>query len=82
MEVKLSKCDEQSIEWSELDKEEDENTGPVRCGKSRDNRNDEGSISKERELQRSRDKTGFPAVNDLPEEEVTGRKGRSIKRPT
>ena len=77
MEVKLSKSDEQSIEWSELDKEEDENTG-----RSRNNRNDEGSISKERELQRSRDKAGFPAVNDLPEEEVTGRKGRSIKRPT
>ena len=45
MEVKLSKSDEQSIEWSELDKEEDENTG-----RSRNNRNDEGSISKEREL--------------------------------
>ena len=50
MEVKLSKCDEQSIEWPELDKEEDENMGPVRCGRSRNNRNDEGSISKEREL--------------------------------
>ena len=82
MEVKLSKCDEQSIEWSELDKEEDENMGPVRCGRSRNNRNDEVSFSKERELWRPRDKTGFPAVNDLPEEEVTGRKGRSIKRPT